>query len=89
MFEARASDPRVVLDLAPEAGWVTEVYPVEDVDTAPDGHLRVTMAISARAWLERLLLRLGARAHVVSVAGDDDLATCASDAARRVLARYQ
>jgi proteasome accessory factor C len=89
MFEARTDDPRVVLDLAPEAAWVTEVYPVEDVSAGPDGHLQVTMAISARAWLERLLLRLGPRAHVVSVTGDDDLSRCARDAAKRVLTRYE
>jgi hypothetical protein len=47
------------------------------------------MAISARPWLERLLLRLGPRARVVEETGDADLAGCAADAARRVLARYQ
>ena len=89
LFEARADDPRVVLELGPEAGWVAEVYPIEKVEPAADGQLRVTLAISARPWLERLLLRLGPRARVVAVSGDDELATCATAAARRVLARYQ
>ena len=89
MFQARTDDPRVVLDLAPEAAWVTEVYPVEAVTPGRDGHLEVTLAISARAWLERLLLRLGPRARVVNVTADDDLATCARDAAKRVLTRYR
>jgi hypothetical protein len=64
------------------------VYPVEAVETRADGRLRVTLAISARPWLERLLLRLGHRARVVEVMGDKDLAKCASEAAQRVLARY-
>lgn len=89
LFEARDGDPRVVLELQPEAGWVAEVYPVEQVESVGEGRLRVTLAISARPWLERLLLRLGPRARVVEVTGDDDLADCAKKAAQRVLARYQ
>jgi proteasome accessory factor C len=89
LFEAKADDPRVVLELAPEAGWVVEVYPVEAVKTMKNGRIRVTLAISARPWLERLLLRLGPRARVVSVKGDETLANCASEAAARILARYK
>jgi proteasome accessory factor C len=89
LFEARADDPRVVLELEPEAGWVVEVYPIEKVEPVGAGRLRVTLAISARPWLERLLLRLGPRARVVAVSGDEELATCAKNAAQRVLARYQ
>ncbi|MEY2433847.1 MAG: proteasome accessory factor [Acidimicrobiaceae bacterium] len=89
LFEARPDDPRVVLELEPEAAWVVEVYPVEAVEHGDAGRLRATMAISARPWLERLLLRLGPRARIVHVSGDTDLAGCASEAARRVLARYQ
>src|SRR4051812_36053679 len=47
LFEARADDPRVTLELEPEAGWVVEVYPVESVITAADGRIRATLAISA------------------------------------------
>ena len=46
------------------------------------------MAISARPWLERILLRLGPRARVIDVIGDDNLAKCGREAAQRVLARY-
>ena len=45
--------------------------------------LRVTMKIAERAWLERLLLRLGPGAAVVE--GD---ASLARGAAERVLRRY-
>jgi proteasome accessory factor C len=89
LFDAQPDDPRVVLELEPDAAWVVEVYPVEAVEQVGGGRLRATLAISARPWLERLLLRLGPRARVVEETGDADLAGCAADAARRVLARYQ
>jgi proteasome accessory factor C len=88
LFEARADDPRVTLELEPDAGWVVEVYPVESVKSEKNGRLRVTLAISAKPWLERLLLRLGPRARVIAVTGSDDLQDCAHEAATRVLTRY-
>jgi predicted DNA-binding transcriptional regulator YafY len=89
LFEAGADDPRIVLDLAPEASWVVESYAVDAVETTGAGRLRVTLPVSGRSWLERLLLQLGPRAQVVEVRGDPALAHCASDSARRVLARYE
>jgi proteasome accessory factor C len=83
VFEARADDPRVVLDLAPRARWVAERYPVEALKELKAGRLRVTLVISEQAWLERLLLRLGPDAKVVR--GADGVA---AGAARRVLDRY-
>ena len=89
LFEAGADDPRVVLDLAPEAAWVVESYAVDDVETTDNGRLRVTLPVSGRSWLERLLLTLGARARLVEVRGDPDLQHCGPQAARLVLARYE
>jgi proteasome accessory factor C len=86
VFRPGADDPRVVLDLAPRAAWVVGQYPVEAVEERPDGRLRVTLAIAARPWLERLLLRLGPDSTVVDA--PDDLAGAGEAAARRVLARY-
>ena len=77
-------DRRVVLDLEPTARWVAEQYPVEQVTEVGGGRLRVTLAASQPAWLERLLLRLGPAATVVG--GDGGLA---AGAARRLLARYE
>ena len=77
-------DPRVTLDLEPSARWVAEQYPLEKVEEVDGGRLRVTLAASQPAWLERLLLRLGPRATVVE--GDRGLAPAA---ARRLLLRYQ
>lgn len=88
VYRARSDDPRVVLDLAPAARWVAEQYPLESFEEHEGGGCRVTLAVSAVPWLERLLLRLGPDAAVVSWDGDGgpDLA---ADAACRVLARYR
>ncbi|HUF32361.1 MAG TPA: WYL domain-containing protein [Acidimicrobiales bacterium] len=83
VYDPRADDPRVVLDLAPAARWVVEQYPVESVEERSGGRTRVTLAVSERAWLERLLLRLGPSATVVSGASGT-----AAAAAARVLDRY-
>ncbi len=84
VYRARPGDPRVILELAPSARWVVEQYPTEAVTEVGDGRLRVTLAVSERAWLERLLLRLGPAAQVVT--GD---AQVAEGAARRLLGRYR
>jgi predicted DNA-binding transcriptional regulator YafY len=87
VYRPRAEDPRVVLDLAPAATWVVEHYPCESVEPIAAGGLRATLAVSATAWLERLLIRLGPDATLVRA--DASLpADIASRAARRVLARY-
>ncbi len=83
-YRPDAADPRVTLDLDPSARWVTEHYPVEKVEEVHGGRLRVTLAASQPAWLERLLLRLGPQATVVG--GDGGVA---SEAARRLLERYR
>lgn len=86
-FSPDGDDPRVVLRLAQSARWVVEQYPVERV-VEGDDHLDVTMAVTAQAWLERLLLRLGPSAELLSL--DEPLsAQLRSDAAIRVLRRYQ
>jgi proteasome accessory factor C len=84
VYHPRADDPRVVLELEPAAAWVVEQYPVEQVDDLGDGRLRVRLVAGQRAWLERLLLRLGPSARVVE--GDPDLA---ATAAARLLRRYR
>ena len=88
VYRARADDPRVTLDLAPSARWVAEQYPVETMDELGGGRLRVTLAVSERAWLERLLLRLGPDGAVTGTS-DAELAGAARDSACRVLRRYR
>ncbi len=86
-FHADAALPRVTIDIPAAASWVVEQYPHDAAIDLGDGRTRVTLAVSAEPWLERLLLRLGPEARVV--AGPDELADAGARAARRLLARYR
>jgi proteasome accessory factor C len=74
-----------VVVLPPSAAWVTETYPVEEVTEEPDGRLRVRLAVFHERWLERLLLRAGPEAAVVTPPEWTDLGR---RAAARLLERY-
>jgi len=87
VYHPRAEDPRVVLELAPAASWLVEHYPCEAVEPLDGGRLRVTLAISAPAWLERLLVRLGPDATLVRADPPLDVGI-GRRAAERILARY-
>ena len=86
-FAASEDDIRVTLKLAPQAAWVAEAFPVEEV-IQTKRTLRVTLAVSSLTWLERLLLQLGTQAEVVSAepALPPNMVT---EAAQRVLDRYR
>ena len=86
VYTPRDADTRVTLELAPAAAWVAEAYPTEAVTERPDGSLEIVLAVSERAWLERLLLRLGPDARTVA---PPELETLAADAAQRILRRYR
>jgi proteasome accessory factor C len=86
VYRPDPSDPRVKLRLRPEAAWVAEDLPTEDAKARSDGGWDVTLAVSGPAFLERLLLRLGPAATVVSPASARE---ARKDAARRVLARFE
>jgi proteasome accessory factor C len=86
-FDPGADVARVTLDLAPAAAWVVETYPVDEVSDAGEGWQRVRLAVAATPWLERLLVRLGPDARVVS-ADDPALVDAGGRAARRILDRY-
>jgi proteasome accessory factor C len=88
VFDVSPTAPRVTLDLSPAARWVVETYPVEKMVERPDGGVEARLAVASRAWLERLLLRLGDEVQVRD-ADDPGLAAAGRDAARRVLARYR
>ena len=64
---ARSEDTTLVtVLLAPQARWVVEYYPVEDVRPQPSGELEVDLLVADARWLERFLLRLAPHASVVS-----------------------
>jgi proteasome accessory factor C len=87
VFNPKAEDPSVVLDLDPEAAWVLDYYPHGPVTPGEDGHVRVELPVASVRWLEQLLVRLGPAATVLEVHGDVP-ADAGAAAARRVLARY-
>lgn len=88
VFHPHERDPRIVLELEPAAAWLVEQYPCETVEPLDRGRLRVTLVVSARAWLERLLVRLGPDAHVVRA--DEPLTIdVGREAASRILGRYR
>jgi proteasome accessory factor C len=86
-FTADSDDPIVTIDVGPDGQWMIEHYPVIEVEELDDGWARVSLAVSATPWLERLLLRLGR--DVRPVDGPADLLACGRGAAQRVLERYR
>ncbi|MFQ5557956.1 MAG: helix-turn-helix transcriptional regulator [Acidimicrobiales bacterium] len=85
-FAPRDGDPRVTIRVAPEAEWVIHQYPTESVEHSDDGHLDVTLTVTALPWLERLLLRLGPQGSLRDAGGLP--ADLLAAAARRTLAVY-
>jgi proteasome accessory factor C len=84
-FHPRPSDRRVTLLLNADVGWVAESYPMETIEQMAEGRLKVVLVANERAWLERLLLRLGPSAEVLEPA---EVRAEAAQAARRLLVRY-
>lgn len=87
-FDAEGAIVR--LRLTPAVRWVVDQYPTVAVEEGPGDDLVVTLAVGARPWLERLLLRLGPEATVLDLTGTDlDGAEVRRAAANRILARYR
>ena len=80
--------PEVVIDIAPEAGWVEAYYPHRGAHDTDEGWRRVRLPVSAPEWLERLLVRLGPHARIVVAPPGLGDARRAEPAAR-ILARYR
>ncbi|WP_406830879.1 WYL domain-containing protein [Pedococcus sp. KACC 23699] len=85
-FTPRADDTLVTLRLGQGAAWVADYYPVETVETAPDGtSLTVTLRTADTLWLRRLVWRLGGHGTVVAPA---ELAASVTEGATAALAAY-
>ena len=54
------------VELAPDARWVAEYYPVDELVELPQGRARVRMRYSDRSWMTRLLLGLGGQVRVLN-----------------------
>jgi proteasome accessory factor C len=66
LFHAAPDQREAVLRLEPEARWVAEYYPVDELVEYPEGHAEVRLRFTDDAWLVRLVLGLGGRAQVVA-----------------------
>ena len=75
----------VTLKLPQTGRWIVETYPTTTVESTPDGGWLVTLDVAGDVFLERLLLRAGPDAEVIS---PDNRASMGAEAARRVLALY-
>ncbi len=89
VFQSREGMPRVTLRLDQDAAWVADSYPSERVEEEADGRLVVELAVTEVPWLERLLVSLGPQAEILSADGIEAADRLGSDAAARILARYQ
>lgn len=89
VFHPRDDDPKVTLRLSPAGRWVIDAYPVEVLASNDDGSSVVELVVSARPWLERLLVRLGSDGLVVDSQGLDGATELASTTASRILSRYR
>ena len=64
-FRPRAEHRSAVVELSPEARWVAEYYPVEQVVELPGGRARVLLRYADPDWLVRLVLGLGGGARLL------------------------
>jgi proteasome accessory factor C len=66
LFQPAPEHRRAVLVLEPDAHWVAEYYPVDEIVDEPDSDaIRVVMRYADPGWIVRLVLGLGGRARVV------------------------
>lgn len=79
-----AEDVRALIRLSPEARWVADYFPVEQVNDSADG-LTVRFSASDPSVIARLLLRLGEAAELLE---GSLVAETLADLRSRVLERY-
>jgi proteasome accessory factor C len=66
LFTPRPDQLVATIVLEPDARWVAEYYPVEDLEELDEGRVRVRMRYTDRSWMVRLLLGQGGEVHVES-----------------------
>jgi proteasome accessory factor C len=64
VFPLRPEQPEARLVLEPDARWVAEYYPCEELAELDGGRLRVRMRYGDESWMVRLVLGLGGDAWV-------------------------
>jgi proteasome accessory factor C len=65
LFRPAPDQQEALLRLEPEARWVAEYYPVDEVVECAEGAVEVALRFTDDAWLVRLVLGLGGRAQVL------------------------
>jgi proteasome accessory factor C len=86
IFHPTPDQPVAQLVLSPDARWVSEYYPVEEVAELPEDRLRVWMRYADLSWMLRLLLGLGGD---VVVEAPESLVSALRERALGALARYR
>jgi proteasome accessory factor C len=76
--------PRATIRVSPNARWVLDRYPVDEVEDLDGGWAQVRFPVASERWLARLLIRLGPDAQLIEPLDEHP----ASALARDVLARY-
>lgn len=84
LFRAADDQQEALLVLAPDARWIAEYYPVEDLAELPGGRARVRIRYSDTSWMTRLVL---AQAGEVFVEEPAELREGVLDRARAALRR--
>ena len=74
------------VDLAPQAQWITEYYPVEAVRLGADGHVEADLLVADPQWLVRLAMRAAPHVRVV---GPAPYAELFGESAARTRALYE
>jgi proteasome accessory factor C len=84
LFRAQPDQQVAVLTLAPDARWVAEYYPVEELTEGEGGAATVRMRYADTGWMVRLVLGLGADVMVQEPA---ELAAAVAQRARVAVRR--
>ncbi len=84
LFRAQPDQQVAVLTLAPDARWVAEYYPVEELTEGQGGAATVRMRYADTGWMVRLMLGLGAD---VMVREPPELAAAVAQRARAAVHR--
>jgi len=84
LFRAQPDQQVAVLALAPDARWVAEYYPVEELTEGEGGAATVRMRYADTGWMVRLVLGLGADVMVREPA---ELAAAVTQRARAAVRR--
>jgi proteasome accessory factor C len=84
LFRPEPDQCEAVLVLTPDARWIAEYYPVEELTELDEGRARVRMRYTDISWMVRLVL---AQAGEVLVEQPAELADAVMSHARKALAR--